>query len=140
MTVFSFIRLHIVSAFGTQRLGFVNNTFLYVVVKLDTYANRYAIGFHITGTVIVFRLIRIAQESHFEISIGIVVDDTHTARILSEHFEHPGADVVGQHRVKRLVFDFVNLDRLDMAWERRCRKAIATTQEPYTQGNRYKTK
>ena len=129
MTVFSLVRLHIVGTFGTQRLGFVNNTFLYVVVKLDTHANRHAVGFHVTGTVIVFRLIRIAQESHFKIGIGILVDDSHTTRILAEHFEHPGTDVVRQPRIKRLVFDFVNFDRLDMARQRRGRKAIATRQK-----------
>ena len=118
MAVFGLVRLNVISAFGTQRLGFINHLIFHVVIKLDTHANRHTVSFDIAVAVEVFGLIRLAQESHLEVCRGVTGYKTHAASILAEHFDYAFANVVGEHRIQGFVFDFMNPDRLDMARER----------------------
>jgi hypothetical protein len=47
-------------------------------------------------------------------------------------------DIVREHRIQSLVLDLVNLDSLDMARQRRSRKAVAPRQKTRNEGHRDK--
>ena len=138
MAIFGLVLLDIVRTVCRKRLALVDDAVLHVVVELDTHADGNAVGFHIAVAVVVLGLVRVAEERHLEVGVGVLVHQAHTARVLLEHVDDCRMDIVREHRVERLVFHLVNLDRLDMAGQRGRRKAVAARQKARNEGHRDK--
>ena len=125
MAVFGLVRLDVIDTIRRERLAFVDDSFFYVVVKFHFNADGNAVRFHIAIAIVVFRFVRITQQRNFEISISIAIHQAHTACIALEHINNGGMNVICKHRVKSLIINFMDIDRLDVARERTCSKAIA---------------